>query len=47
MKKMSIAVAVAAVLVVTAIVQGQSKTDPVLSKLATEWAASYYAKDAA
>jgi len=48
MKKVSIAVVVvAAVLVVTAIVQGQAKTDPMLSKLATEWAATYNAKDAA
>jgi uncharacterized protein (TIGR02246 family) len=47
MRKLSIAVAVAAVLVITAIVHGQSKTDPMLSKLATEWAATYNAKDAA
>jgi uncharacterized protein (TIGR02246 family) len=47
MKKVSIAVVVAAVLVVTAIVQGQTKTDPMLSKLAPEWAATYNAKDAA
>jgi uncharacterized protein (TIGR02246 family) len=47
MKKASIAVALAAVLLVTAIVQGQSNTDPLLTKLATEWAATYNAKDAA
>jgi uncharacterized protein (TIGR02246 family) len=47
MKKVSIAVVVAAVLVVTGIVQGQSKTDPMLNKLATQWAATYNAKDAA
>ena len=47
MKKVSIAVVVAAVLVVTGIVQGQSKTDPMLNKMATEWAATYNAKDAA
>ena len=47
MKKVSIAVAVAAVLVIAAVVQGQSKTDPILSKLATEWAATYNAKDGA
>ena len=47
MKKVSIAVVVAAALVVTGIVQGQSKTDPMLNKMATEWAATYNAKDAA
>jgi uncharacterized protein (TIGR02246 family) len=47
MKKVSIAVAVVAVLVITAIVQGQSKTDPMLDKMATEWAATYNAKSAA
>ena len=47
MKKVSIAVVVAAVLVVTVVVQGQSKTDPMLNKMATEWAAAYNAKDAA
>jgi len=47
MRKPSIAIAAAAVLVVACIVQGQSKTDPVLNKLATEWAAAYNAKDAA
>ena len=31
MKKVSIAVAVAAVLVIAAVVQGQSKTDPILT----------------
>ena len=47
MRKLSIAVAVGAVLVITGIVQGQSKTDPTLNKMATEWAAAYNAKDAA
>jgi uncharacterized protein (TIGR02246 family) len=47
MRKVSIAVAAASVLVVTAIVQGQGKTDPILNKMATEWAAAYNAKDAA
>ena len=47
MRKLSIAIAAAAVLVVTGIVQGQGKTDPVLNKMATEWAAAYNAKDAA
>ena len=46
MRKVSIAMA-AAILVVTGIVQGQSKTDPMLNKMATEWAAAYNAKDAA
>jgi uncharacterized protein (TIGR02246 family) len=47
MRKLSIALAAAAVLVVTGIVQGQGKTDPVLNKMATEWASAYNAKDAA
>jgi uncharacterized protein (TIGR02246 family) len=50
MKRISVAVAVAAVLaivVVSGVVQGQSKTDPILNKLATEWSAAYNAKDAA
>jgi uncharacterized protein (TIGR02246 family) len=47
MQKVSIAVAVAAVLTVTGIVQGQSKTDPILNKMAAEWAAAYNAKDGA
>jgi uncharacterized protein (TIGR02246 family) len=47
MKRVSIAVVVATVLVVTAIVHGQTKTDPLLNKLATQWAATYNAKDAA
>lgn len=46
MRKPAIAVA-AAVLVVTSVVQSQSKTDPVLNKMAAEWAAAYNAKDAA
>jgi uncharacterized protein (TIGR02246 family) len=46
MKKASLAV-VAAVLVVTAMVQGQGKTDPMLNTLASQWAATYNAKDAA
>ena len=47
MKKSAIAVAALAVLVVTGIVQGQSKTEPILNKMAAEWAAAYNAKDAA
>jgi uncharacterized protein (TIGR02246 family) len=47
MKKLAIAIALAAVLAVTGIVQGQSKTDPILNKMATAWAATYNAKDAA
>ncbi len=47
MRKLSIVVAAAALLVVTGIVQGQGKTDPVLNKMAAEWAAAYNAKDAA
>ena len=50
MRRMSVAVAIAAVLaiiVVNGVVQGQSKTDPILNKMATEWAAAYNAKDAA
>jgi uncharacterized protein (TIGR02246 family) len=46
LRKLSIAVA-AAVLVFAGIVQGQAKTDPVLNKMAAEWAAAYNAKDAA
>jgi uncharacterized protein (TIGR02246 family) len=46
MKKVSVVSAMAAVLVITAIVQGQSKTDPLLTKMAAEWAATYNAKDA-
>jgi len=46
MKKVSVVSALAAVLVITAIVQGQSKTDPLLTKMAAEWAATYNAKDA-
>lgn len=47
MRKLAIAVTVAAALVVTGIVQGQGKTDPALSKLAADWAAAFNAKDAA
>ena len=47
MRKLSIAAAVATVLVVGGIAQGQSKTDPIFNKLAVEWAAAYNAKDAA
>lgn len=47
MRKLSIALTVAAALVVTGVVQGQSKTDPALNKLAAEFAAAYNAKDAA
>lgn len=47
MRTLGVAVAAAAVLVVTGIVQGQSKTDPILNKMAAEWAAAYNAKDAA
>jgi uncharacterized protein (TIGR02246 family) len=50
MRRISVAVAVVAVLaivVLTGVVQGQSKTDPILNKMATEWAAAYNAKDAA
>ena len=38
MRRLAIAVA-AAVLVVTSVVQSQSKTDPVLNNMAAEWAA--------
>ena len=50
MRRISFAVAVVAVLaigVATGFVQGQSNTDPVLNKMASEWAAAYNAKDAA
>ena len=47
MKTLSIAVAAAALLLVGGIVQGQGKTDPLLNKMAVEWAAAYNAKDAA
>jgi uncharacterized protein (TIGR02246 family) len=47
MKRASLAIAVAAVLVVTAMVQGQGRTDPMLNTLASQWAATYNAKDAA
>ena len=47
MRKVSIALAASAVLVITGIVQGQSKTDPLFNKMAAEWAAAYNAKDAA
>ena len=47
MRKLSIAVAAAAVLLFTGLVHGQGKTDPLLSKMAAEWAAAYNAKDAA
>lgn len=47
MRKLAVAVTVAAALVVTGIVQGQGKTDPALNKLAADWAAAFNAKDAA
>ena len=47
MRKLSIAVGIAVVLVVSGVVQGQGKTDPVFNKFAAEWAAAYNAKDAA
>jgi uncharacterized protein (TIGR02246 family) len=47
MRKLAVAVTVAAAFVVTGIVQGQGKTDPALNKLAAEWAAAFNAKDAA
>lgn len=47
MRRMVIVVAVAAVLVVTGLVQGQSRTDPILDRMAAEWAAAYNARDAA
>jgi uncharacterized protein (TIGR02246 family) len=46
MRKLAVAVTVAAALVITA-VQGQGKTDPALNKLSAEWAAAFNAKDAA
>ncbi len=47
MRKLAVAVTVAAAFVVTGIVQGQGKTDPALNKLAADWAAAFNAKDAA
>jgi uncharacterized protein (TIGR02246 family) len=47
MRKLAVAVTVAAVLVVTVIVQGQGKTDPALKEMAADWAAAFNAKDAA
>ena len=47
MRKLAVAVTVAAAFIVTGIVQGQGKTDPALNKLAAEWAAAFNAKDAA
>ena len=47
MRKLAVAVTVAAAFVVTGIVQSQGKTDPALNKLAAEWAAAFNAKDAA
>jgi ketosteroid isomerase-like protein len=46
MRKLAIAAA-AAVLVVTIVVRSQGMTNPVLNKMAAEWAAAYNAKDAA
>jgi uncharacterized protein (TIGR02246 family) len=46
----AVAVAVAAVLAIAGVNsagQGQSNTDPILNKMAAEWAAAYNAKDAA
>ena len=47
MKRLPAAFIVAAVVFVTGIVQGQGRTEPVLNKMAAEWAAAYNAKDAA
>lgn len=47
MRKLALALTIAAALVVAGIVQGQGKTDPALNKLAEEFAAAFNAKDAA
>ena len=48
MRELSVAgLVVTAAIVGTSIVQGQTKTDPILNKLAADFAAAYNAKDAA
>ncbi len=48
MRNLSVAgLVVASAIVVTSIVQSQTKTDPILNKLAADFAAAYNAKDAA
>jgi len=48
MRELSVAgLVVAAAIVGTSIVQGQTKTDPILNKLAADFATAYNAKDAA
>jgi uncharacterized protein (TIGR02246 family) len=47
MKKLITVVSLVAAVVVTAVVQGQGKTEPVLDKITADYAAAYNAKDAA
>lgn len=47
MKRLVTVVSLVAAVVVTAVVQGQGKTEPVLDKITAEYAAAYNAKDAA
>jgi len=47
MRKLALAITVAAAVVFTGVVQGQSKTDPALNKLAADYQAAYNAGDAA
>jgi uncharacterized protein (TIGR02246 family) len=47
MKKLAAVLSVVTALVVTAIVQGQGKTEPALNKITADFAAAYNAKDAA
>ena len=46
MRKIALAITVAAAVVFTGVVQGQGKTDPVLNKLAADYQAAYNAGDA-
>ena len=46
MRKLAVAVTLAATLVFAGTIQSQTKTDPALNKLAAEWAAAFNARNA-